>query len=87
MPAVPITVPSSRSAPLNQVGLLTTVWFRFFQLIAGSPAIQLSYSGAGDPNGRVSAPPGAFYLNKSGGANVTLWIREDPVNATVWVAK
>lgn len=44
--------------------------------------------GDGDPNGKVVANPGAFYLNGSGGAGNTLWVKESGVNTnTGWVAK
>lgn len=44
--------------------------------------------GFGDPNGRVRAGLGALYLNKSGGAGNTLWVKESGANtANGWVAK
>lgn len=46
------------------------------------------HSGDGDPNGRISARTGAFYLNNLGGAGNTLWIKESsPTPTTGWVAK
>lgn len=44
--------------------------------------------GTGDPNGVVTGSPGNVYLNRSGGANTTIWIKESGVNtSTGWVAK
>ena len=44
--------------------------------------------GAGSPNGLVAGNLGDLYLNKSGGANATLWIKESGLNTnTGWVAK
>ena len=45
------------------------------------------YAGSGSPNTVVTASPGSVYLNQSGGANVTLYIKESGVGNTGWVAK
>ena len=46
------------------------------------------YSGAGSPNGVVTASPPALYLNRSGGAGTTLYVKESGTNTnTGWVAK
>jgi len=48
----------------------------------------LIFSGAGGPNGAVTASPGAIYLNTSGGAGTTLYVKESGVNTnTGWVGK
>ncbi|QDH84085.1 appendage [Achromobacter phage vB_AxyP_19-32_Axy12] len=44
-------------------------------------------TGAGSPEGVVTAPPGSMYLNTSGGSGATLWIKEANNTATGWVAK
>lgn len=45
-------------------------------------------SGAGSPQGVVTASVGSLYLNTSGGANTTLYIKESGTNSnTGWVAK
>jgi hypothetical protein len=43
-------------------------------------------SGFGDPEGVVPASPGVLYLNKSGGAGATLWVKESGTAKTGWVA-
>ena len=45
-------------------------------------------TGTGSPNGVVTADPGSLYLNLSGGANTTLYIKESGSSSnTGWVAK
>lgn len=44
-------------------------------------------SGAGSPNGVVTASPGSLYTNTSGGANTTLYVKESGTGNTGWVAK
>lgn len=44
-------------------------------------------SGAGNPNGAVTAPPGSLYMNSSGGAGVSLYVKESGTGNTGWVAK
>lgn len=44
--------------------------------------------GTGSPQNTVTASPGVLYLNLSGGANTTLWVKESGTNTnTGWVAK
>lgn len=45
------------------------------------------YWGVGGPQGIVTAAPGSLYLNVSGGATLTLWIKESGTGNTGWVAK
>lgn len=44
-------------------------------------------TGAGSPNGVVTAPPGSLYSNTSGGASTTLYVKESGAGNTGWVAK
>src|SRR5258708_5701143 len=45
-------------------------------------------SGAGAPNGVVAGSPGDMYLNRSGGAGTTLWVKESGAGTnTGWVGK
>jgi len=44
-------------------------------------------SGAGSPEGSVSASIGSLYLNTSGGSGTTLYIKESGTGNTGWVAK
>lgn len=45
------------------------------------------FSGAGVPNGVVTAPVGSLYLNTTGGAGTTLYVKESGTGNTGWVAK
>ena len=44
-------------------------------------------SGAGSPEGAVTAPVGTLYLRTNGGANTTLYIKESGSGNSGWVAK
>jgi hypothetical protein len=44
-------------------------------------------SGTGSPEGVVTAPPGSLYMNSSGGANTSLYVKESGIGNTGWVAK
>ncbi len=49
---------------------------------------QQPFTGTGDPNGIVTASPGAMYLNYAGGAGTTLYVKESGVGTnTGWVGK
>lgn len=71
-----ITV-GSGSVILNTAG-------KGFQLGANGPRW---LAGAGSPEGVVSAPPGSFYSNTSGGAGTTFYVKESGTGNTGWVAK
>lgn len=43
--------------------------------------------GTGSPEGRVSASPGKIYLNLTGGAGTTLFVKETGNEASGWIAK
>lgn len=43
--------------------------------------------GFGSPEGVVTASPGKMYLNKSGGAGTTLWVKETGTGSIGWDAK
>jgi hypothetical protein len=48
----------------------------------------LLFTGTGSPNAVVTASPGSLYLNLSGGAGTTLYVKESGVGTnTGWVAK
>lgn len=48
----------------------------------------LMFTGAGSPETVVTASPPAIYLNRSGGAGTTLYVKESGANTnTGWVAK
>lgn len=44
------------------------------------------YAGVGSPEGAVTAEPGSYYLNGSGGASTTLYVKESLSGNTGWVA-
>ena len=53
--------------------------------IGGAASI---YTGAGSPNGSQVGSPGDIYLNTSGGAATTLYVKESGANTnTGWVGK
>ena len=45
------------------------------------------YTWNGTPEGAIKASPGALCLNKDGGANTTLYVKETGTGNTGWVAK
>lgn len=55
--------------------------------VGATLASQIPVSGAGSPAGVVTATPGTLYLNTSGGANTTLWVKESGSGTGGWVAK
>lgn len=61
------------------------------QLREGLAAVQqlndLILFGTGSPEGKVAASPGKIYLNLTGGAGVTLWVKETGAAETGWTAK
>lgn len=44
-------------------------------------------AGNGSPEGNVTANPGSIYLNRSGGAGVSIYVKESGTGNTGWVAK
>lgn len=47
-----------------------------------------SYTGEGSPEGVITGSPPDIYLNKSGGAGTTLYVKESGIGTnTGWVAK
>lgn len=44
-------------------------------------------TGAGSPEGAVTAPVGSLYTRTDGGANTTLYVKESGAGNTGWVAK
>lgn len=55
-------------------------------LLVGPSSVQFT-SGAGTPEGVVTAPVGSLYTRTNGGANTTLYIKESGTGNTGWVAK
>jgi len=47
----------------------------------------LTLYGSGTPESSITASVGSLYLNKSGGASTTLYIKESGTGNTGWIAK
>lgn len=68
---------------------------KFGRVVAGADLLMTDmpvplswfHSGAGTPNGVVSAPMGHVYLNSLGGTNTTLWVKTLGSGNTGWTAK
>jgi hypothetical protein len=54
---------------------------------SGGSQVQYIKWGSGSPEGAITANPGSLYLNRSGGANTTLYIKESGTGNTGWIAK
>jgi hypothetical protein len=79
-----ISVGSTPWIMLNQ----TTSRVQFWKPIAiNSYANIIVTAGAGSPEGVVTASPGSLYLNASGGAGTTLYVKESGGGNTGWVGK
>ena len=59
----------------------------FFTQLHPGPGGSLWSSGAGSPEGIVSAPVGSLWTRTDGAANATLYVKESGTGATGWVAK
>lgn len=59
----------------------------FFTQLHPGPGGSLWSSGAGSPEGIVSAPVGSLWTRTDGAANSTLYVKESGAGATGWVAK
>ncbi|MEJ0093826.1 MAG: hypothetical protein WDN46_10385 [Methylocella sp.] len=63
------------------------------QLESGATQIPVSNTGvsntvgAGSPEGVITAPPGSTYVNTSGGAGSTFFVKESGEGNTGWQAK
>ncbi len=53
---------------------------------AGSVGGVATYEGVGDPNDVVTASPGSFYRNRSGGVSTTFYVKRTATDASGWVA-
>jgi hypothetical protein len=65
-------------------------WQRWFSnlVVAVNRLCSGTKSGLGDPNGVVTGTLGDLYRNESGGANVSLYVKESGSGTnTGWVAK
>lgn len=66
-------------------------WSSFFNRFdprnPASTSIDGIYSGAGSPEGVVTASVGSIYGRTDGGAGTTLYVKESGTGSTGWVAK
>lgn len=69
---------------LDQLEISTQAFEYLRKNFFGGPGL---YVGTGSPNTVVSAPVGSLYINKSGGANTTLYVKESGTGNTGWVPK
>lgn len=46
-----------------------------------------TYRGTGTPEGAVTAPIGSLYINATGGASTTLYVKTSGTGNTGWTAK
>ena len=61
-------------------------WAQWFSALRDG--VNIIRQGVGNPNSAETGSPGDVYLNLSGGAGATLWIKESGVKTdTGWVAK
>lgn len=56
--------------------------YRLSAVVTGTPI-----RGTGSPEGVVAAAIGTMYINTSGGANTTLWIKTSGTGTLGWTAK
>lgn len=67
---------------------LNRMFRKLYQAIAGDGEKVKVYYGYGSPENVVVANMGSIYLNKTGGANVSIYIKEaNNDSAAGWVAK
>lgn len=57
------------------------------QLFFGTTGTQRLLTGTGSPEGGTSAPVGSIYMNLSGGAGTTMYVKETGTGNTGWAAK
>ena len=61
---------------------------QLYELVSGDGKNTKLYYGYGSPEGVVVASMGSIYLNKSGGANTSIYTKESGTEtATGWIAK
>jgi hypothetical protein len=77
-------VPTDAEEVLSPLKRLTIAWRLWCQGVTDGIVLY----GIGTPEGKVTASPGRLYGNLSGGAGLTLYVKESGTNTnTGWVAK
>ena len=84
-----LSAPPYRQPVTDRDGMVTRAWEEWFgelqRVIGAMPHLQTF---AGTPNGKVTGYPGDLVGNTSGGANVSLYVKESGLGTTAgWVAK
>lgn len=94
IPAAGITLRNMIVAALNRdtSGSLDKLYYYGADRTSGSTAYQRhlltgTLEGAGSPEGVVTAPIGTRYINITGGAGTTLYVKETGTGSTGWAAK
>lgn len=81
------TASSTTVSNETTIGKSTTTNTRIFGTLTLASTGVIWATGAGSPEGVVTAVPGSIYSNTSGGAGTTLYVKESGTGNTGWVAK
>lgn len=84
--------PNAQTPLVEESGVMTRNWYRvIFQMWDALQAVLISgvtiKSGAGSPEGVVTANPGSHYMRTDGGAGTSFYVKESGTGNTGWVAK
>lgn len=83
-----IALPYAYLADDDGVPLADKVQANFEALAAAVTSLTgLLYVSTGSPEAVIAASPPAIYLDRAGGAGVTLYVKESGAGNTGWVAK
>jgi len=89
----PITFDSSGNGILAEPGQFIVGFGMYYDstntavLVAICPQYFSVWTGIGAPNGHITGSPGAFYVDRNGGASTTLYVKESGLHTnTGWVA-
>lgn len=72
---------------IKSTGAGVAAFFQFLNPIKIQGTDCAIYAGAGSPEGVVTANPGSLYLNTSGGAGTSLFVKQSGISNTGWVGK
>jgi hypothetical protein len=73
----------------NDLGVASRRWRNVFaeSFLLGNSGTLGIYYGSGSPEGNVTATIGSLYLNGTGGAGTSLYVKQSGTGNTGWVAK
>jgi hypothetical protein len=82
-------IPTQLIAPENRrtAELANALADGYIERVRPGSGVVVWTSGAGDPNGSVTAEIGSLYTRTDGGASATLYVKESGTGNTGWVAK